>query len=434
MPEPIDLNAAFRMPSRDAVAYFEAKGYQPTLDWWEMDRAAHARAFTVAHAARQEVLESIRGELQRMLDDGITEREFVERLTGKLQRQGWWGKQVVVDAAGGAKEVQLGSPWRLKNIYRVNKQVAYNVGRYKQQMENSDQRPWWRYVAVMDSRTRPSHAALNGRVFRYDDPIWDDFYPPNGWGCRCRVRALSDAALKRRGLRYESSDGDLSRIQQRYATDPRTGEVITRPGTAWHYRDGGKDKQFAPDPGWSYNPGRAGYDIDVDLMRKITAVQDRSLRTQAVQAFNNNAVRHQAFSLWVDRVLDDPRPGHGAQVVGLVSDDVADAIAARSGQPPARVLVMEGGRVNAGSPLTRVQYAGLSRAMSRPLAVLWDTVRRNVLYVLDDPGDRTTKIVIRAPAGGQGRAALDVAIDTERVLESELRNADRYEPLVGWRR
>jgi hypothetical protein len=26
-----------------------------------------------------------------------------------------------------------------------------------------------------------------------DDPIWDTWWPPNGWNCRCQIRLLSQA-------------------------------------------------------------------------------------------------------------------------------------------------------------------------------------------------------------------------------------------------
>ena len=66
----------------------------------------------------------------------------------------------------------------------------------------------------MDSRTRPSHAALNGKILRYDDPFWNSFYPPNGWNCRCRVRALSESRLTRKGITPESSAGHITHDQE----------------------------------------------------------------------------------------------------------------------------------------------------------------------------------------------------------------------------
>ncbi|MGN7062088.1 phage head morphogenesis protein, partial [Neisseria sp. P0001.S006] len=60
--------------------------------------------------------------------------------------------------------------------------------------------PGWQSSAILDSRTRQSHAAAHGAVNHIDDPFCNYFYPPNGFNCRCTVRALSDRDLKRRNL------------------------------------------------------------------------------------------------------------------------------------------------------------------------------------------------------------------------------------------
>ena len=62
----------------------------------------------------------------------------------------------------------------------------------------------------MDASTRPEHAMLNGLVYRYDDPFWQSFYPPNGWRCRCRVVALSDYNVQKKNRTVSSSAGTLS--------------------------------------------------------------------------------------------------------------------------------------------------------------------------------------------------------------------------------
>ncbi|PXB81458.1 phage head morphogenesis protein, partial [Pseudomonas aeruginosa] len=85
---------------------------------------AHDRAFTVAKAMRLDVLSDIREALERALQEGKTLKQFIEELQPVLERQGWWGRQVLVDGDGNAELVQLGSPYRLKTIYQTNLQSA----------------------------------------------------------------------------------------------------------------------------------------------------------------------------------------------------------------------------------------------------------------------------------------------------------------------
>ncbi|HOE18396.1 MAG TPA: phage minor head protein [Syntrophorhabdaceae bacterium] len=179
---PPDLLHAFGLKPEKAIEYFKSKGYTFSWNWQDTWQEAHAKAFTVAKAMRMDILQDIRESVQKALDDGITFRQFRKDLTPKLQAKGWWGKKLIGDAEGG-QTVQLGSPRRLATIYQTNLQTAYMAGRYKEMMDNVEDRPYWQYVAVLDAKTRPAHRALHGKVFRYDDPFWKALYPPNGWNC-----------------------------------------------------------------------------------------------------------------------------------------------------------------------------------------------------------------------------------------------------------
>ncbi|MCY1527068.1 phage head morphogenesis protein, SPP1 gp7 family [compost metagenome] len=173
-----------------------------------------------------------------------------------LESQGWWGKQVLVDSQGNAELVQLGSPRRLKTIYQTNLQSSYMAGRKAAMEETADTHPYWQYVAVMDGMTRPSHAALNGKVYRHDDPIWSAIFPPNGFNCRCRVTALSEAAMKRRGLTLVYSRGTVTTDTVEIGTNKRTGEIYTTEVTRVRTTDAnGKAVMFSVDPGFNYAPG-----------------------------------------------------------------------------------------------------------------------------------------------------------------------------------
>ena len=255
MPDQLDLGYAAKLAPAKAIEFFTAKGYAVSWNWWDTWESAHARAFTVAKAVQTDVLASIRDDLHRSLLDGRTRREFVRQLEPRLQALGWWGRKVIVDPDGNAELVRLGSPHRLRTIFDSNMRSTFGAARQQQQVENTGSRPFWMYDARNDGRVRPSHAAMDGQVFRNDDPIWKTHYPPNGWNCRCRVRVLTDDQVKQRGLRVRDSDGALKTVEQKVGVDKRTGEVVTRPGTAYRFRGpGGQRRVMTPDAGWGSAP------------------------------------------------------------------------------------------------------------------------------------------------------------------------------------
>ncbi|AIC20202.1 phage head morphogenesis protein [Pseudomonas chlororaphis] len=268
-PNPADLKAIFGMEPKNAVAYLKAKGYAITWNWQEMLDQAHDQSFTVAKAMRLDLLSDIRGALETALQEGQTLKQFIADLQPVLESQGWWGQQVIVDSEGVGELVQLGSPRRLKTIYQTNLQSAYMAGRKAEMEQTTETHPYWMYVAILDGKTRPSHRALHGQVFRHDDPIWSAIFPPNGFNCRCRVVALTEAAVKRRGLKVVSSEGRMFTETVETGTDKRTGEIRTAPVTGIHTTDAaGKAITFRTDPGFNHAPGTGLADM---LKRKQAA-------------------------------------------------------------------------------------------------------------------------------------------------------------------
>lgn len=429
-----------RLPPADAIAYFESKGYAISWNWGEVADASYARAFTVAKAARMDVLQDFREAVQQTLEEGLTERDFIRMLEPKLKAKGWWGKQVVVDSLGGAEVVQLGSPHRLRTIYRTNKFSAYQAGRYKRQKMRSRSRPYWQYVAILDSRTRPSHAALNGEVFRHDDPIWEAIYPPNGFNCRCRVRALSEARLAAEGLQVQNSRGRLSEEMVDAGFDKRTGEIFQKPVTVFRGRgrDGG-ELVFRTDPGFNTNQGQLAFGTDIEVMRKITAVQDRSIRAQAIQALNNSPLRQAQFVAWVDEVMPNRGAGHTLQTVHFMDERAAAAYRSR-GIDPARVLVINEKNLahidspkhwEAGIALRPDQLKALpSRLANGEAELYWDKAHGNLVYAL--PADEGFSILVAATADRKlkkVRGRLDQLVNAFIVPTSRLQRRSRFEQI-----
>lgn len=84
----------------------------------------------------------------------------------------------------------------LRTEYNQALSSAQCSARWTEFLQNKKDMPYLQYQAVMDENTRDDHAALNGIIKRIDDPFWDKFYPPNGWGCRCEAIQLSTSKAK----------------------------------------------------------------------------------------------------------------------------------------------------------------------------------------------------------------------------------------------
>lgn len=435
-PETVSLGAAFGMPPRDAVAYFESKGYQLTFDWKDMWQEAHARAFTVTGVAKMDVLEDIRGALEPVLKEGKTERWFQRQLEPVLREKGWWGTRIDVDANGNAKKVRMGSPSRLSLIYRQNTQTAYNAGRYRQQLANAINAPVWVLLAVMDEKTRDEHAAYHETAYEATDPIWLVLYPPNGWGCRCRVVAMGRKAAERAG--YTVQTGEL--VWKEVTTVNRdTGEEEKRRVGGLRFTKKGTQYTVYTGTGFSYNPGAASFGTDMELARKLSLVKDTTLYAEVVQAINNEPLRHADFAAKAEAIMTSRRAGNDALAVGLVEKDIADFVRGKGYEPATILAVPERALLHAsrdkhkevGIALADAEIQRLPLMVAKPEMVLWDRGNQSVVYVYPC-GDPTRRIIIpaRMPAQKKERRSvgdLDAVINAYKTTLHNLLDTNRYE-------
>jgi len=259
MPSKLDLSYVFNLPPEKAIAYFRAKNYTFTWNWYDILANAKRLSFTVAKVTRLDVLESIYEMVDKAISDGISYDEFRDTLEPQLKAKGWWGYVEEVNPKTGELERILGgSPWRLRTIYQTNLQSSYMAGRYRQFKENIEDRPYAQYIQLDRPTKRPEHALLDGKIFRVDSAEAQVIWPPNGYNCACRMRALSDIDLERKGLSVESS----SLIQDDFLISEKSGESATVQGIK--LSDG---TTMYPDVGFDHNPGEDPFEPDLSQYR-----------------------------------------------------------------------------------------------------------------------------------------------------------------------
>ena len=214
------LMAVFRLPFAEQILFFQKKLNIPTLAWDDLWKAQHAKGFMVAGAYKADVLADFRAAVDKAITQGTTLADFRKDFDSIVERHGW--------SYNGTRN------WRSEVIYSTNIRTAYAAGRWEQLTDPEQQQvmPYLTYRHGGSMVPRPEHLAWDGLTLPADDPFWDEHYPPNGWGCNCRVFGATPGE-------YEKAKQAGQGKAPRRRIDPRTGEPA------------GIDK------GWGYNVGRA---------------------------------------------------------------------------------------------------------------------------------------------------------------------------------
>lgn len=121
----------------------------------------------------------------------------------------------LVDDLGGKA-----SQRRAELLLRTHVFRSYAATRYRNLMQQVDVFPYWQYKTHGDGNVRPSHAALNGKIFPAGHEIWQRIFPPHDWGCRCLVVPLtkrSTDAVMQRGKISEGAAKDANLLPTQIA-------------------------------------------------------------------------------------------------------------------------------------------------------------------------------------------------------------------------
>lgn len=178
--------------------YLKSKKPQAHFDYDEIVHDAHKKAFTVAKMMNLDLLKDTQASLAKAFKEGVGFDEWKNSVKPMLAKKGWLGNIKVKDPkTGEEKEIYVGNR-RLRTIFNTNMRTAYAKARYESQMQSLGE--YFRYTAVLDSRTREAHRKLHGKTLPKTDKFWDTNYPPNGWGCRCKVQVLTEAECVARGI------------------------------------------------------------------------------------------------------------------------------------------------------------------------------------------------------------------------------------------
>lgn len=349
-----DLAVGLGTPWQAQIDYLRQKLRLPTERWDDIQRSAHDRAFIVAGAAKADLLADLHGAVVRAAQDGGGLAAFRKNFMSIVRSHGWAGwtgdDRTSPTDGGGA-----GVAWRTSIIYRTNMDTSYAAGRWRQLTEPETLRalPYWRYIHS-DSvlHPRPMHLAWHGLTLPAEHPFWRTHFAPNGWGCQCRITAVSrreGEASARAGLGEPPAGWDT--------IDPRTGAPVGI-DKGFDYAPGAATdvplRQFVQDKLITY-PSAITRALTVDVNRYINATEPPAAFVREVLAD-----RSRRDPLWLGFVESFEQINTAAQT------DVKGFMVLLPADAPRHVQDTHGFDGGAQRPAGPEDYAKLMEVVNRP--------------------------------------------------------------------
>lgn len=99
-------------------------------------------------------------------------------------------------------------------------------------------RYYLQYRTAGDERVREDHRPLHDITLPADDPFWAEYFPPNGWNCRC-------TAVRVRRSKYEPSDHDKAMAAGQRATTSLDKHGHNR-AAIFRFNPGAQETLFPP--------------------------------------------------------------------------------------------------------------------------------------------------------------------------------------------
>ncbi|MBI0095500.1 MULTISPECIES: PBECR2 nuclease fold domain-containing protein [Gilliamella] len=172
------------LPFKEQIEFFRRKANVPTNSYADIYNDEHDYAFVVAGANRNALLNDFRAAIDKAISQGTTLEEFRKDFAEIVEKHGW--------SYNGSFN------WRSRVIYETNLNSSYQAGRYQQLRDAKF--PYLEYLhSDYVEHPRELHESWNHLVLNFNDPWWDSHFPPNGYGCQCRVRGRTKGDLKRMG-------------------------------------------------------------------------------------------------------------------------------------------------------------------------------------------------------------------------------------------
>jgi uncharacterized protein with gpF-like domain len=123
-------------------------------------------------------------------------------------------------------KAQLGSPRRLRMIHDANLRGTRVAGQWERVLKIKGAFPHLEYTPGASKAHRPHHADKEGLVLPVHSTFRDNWMPPNGRACKCRVRPVTRREAERRGIGTAPDIQDRKMVNIGNVIQGVTGAII----------------------------------------------------------------------------------------------------------------------------------------------------------------------------------------------------------------